>query len=390
MVFFKKNILFVCFFALLLSSCGRKKYTVNDGEPVLSNSFELIPDNRLLSVDVLPLPIVKDACWEVTDFDYQNAGISMESYSKINVDQYKKYFSRKGDLDFYIHPIICNGNVYDIKKDATIVAYELKDEKVKKLWSARTLTSFSELKNILLSQARLEGKYIYITTSNGYILSFDLEQKKVIWKTQFLTIFSASPTIYGNVLYVVSGDDELYAIDKNNGKMIWKTTNYRNANDKKQVFQISPVTIYDDKIVIGMSDGWIEVYSLDGNLIWKNKVISPHGENEDISDVCFPPLVHHNVVVAGGLKTSVMGFDFKTGQPLWQIPTGLNSFMLLNEQGFGFFVNDKNENVCFVVENGAIRWLKHHNKKACFKISGYLNNGNTSYYQTINRYFDAY
>ena len=371
----------------ITTACGGKKYTANDGEVILSNSFELISDNRLFTMPVEPLPIVEDACMNTTDFDYQNAGISMQSYSKIDVGQYKRKFSRNGKFDFYLHPIICNGFVYDIKKDAEIVAYKLENKKVKKLWSKETL-SFKEKKDVLISQARLDEETIYIATGNGFVLAFNIEEKKVIWKRKFNTIFSASPTIYNNILYLISSDDELYAIDKTNGELLWKTDD--DVKDTKKSFQIPPVAVFQNKVVAGFSNGILAVYNENGNLLWKNKILSAKGTEDEVNDIDFPPILVNHVLIAGGLETSIMGFDFKTGQPLWQIPTGLNSYMLVNRQGLVFSVNNKNENVCFMAQNGLIKSVKQQDKFINTKVSGYLNDGKTTYNQNVNRYFDAY
>lgn len=381
-----KNIYFFLFI-ILLTSCHGKKYTTNDGDVIFSSSTSVAQDQRLISLPIEPLPVIKNTCMNVTDFDYQNAGISMESYPEINIKQYKKYFSRSGKFDFYLHPIICDGIVYDIRQDATIVVYKLKDKNVKKIHRYDVLNK-TEKKNILISQARLENNVIYISTGNGIVLAFDVNQKKLVWKKQFKTIFSASPTIYKDNLYLVSGDDEVYAINKLTGDLVWKTND--DINNAKKSFQISPITIFKDKIVACFSNGWINVLDASGKLVWKNKIMTFNGVDEDINDIDFPPILFNDILVAGGIKTSVMGFDFKTGTPLWQIPTGLNSYIFVNSQGAGFFVNDKNENICFIVYNGLVRWVKPHERFIKTNVSKYLNNGSSVYNQTINRYFDAY
>ena len=382
-----KKILYFCCFVFILSSCSGKKYTANDGEVILTNSFDIEPDNRLISVPIESLPVVEDACMSTTDFDYQNAGISMASYSKINVGQYKRKFSRDGKFDFYLHPIICDGFVYDIKNDAKIVAYKLENKKVEKIWSEKTLNS-GEKKNILISQARLEDGIIYISTGNGFVIAFDVETKKVIWKNKFDAIFAASPTIDNNNLYLISSDDELYAINKTNGELLWKTDN--NFNDNKKTFQIPPVAVFQGKVVAGFSNGFVIVYNEKGNVLWKNKIVSAKGVEDEMNDIDFPPVLFNNVLVVGGIRTSVMGFDFSTGQPLWQIPTGLNSYILINRQGAGFFVDSENSNVCFIAQNGLIRSVRQQDRIISNKISGYLNSGSTIYSQNANRYFDGY
>jgi len=382
-----KYTFFYLFLIVSLVGCSGKSYTSADGEKIFTSSNDLREEPRLASYYVEPPITIEDTCWNVTDFDYQLAGISMESYPKIDVVVYKRKFSRSGNLDFYLHPIICNGMVYDINDDSNIDAYKLEDKKVRKLWSEKIL-DVAEKKNISISQARLEDNVLYITTNNGFIVAFDVENKKTIWKKHFEAIFNSSPTIYNNKLFLISSKDDVYAINKEDGKVLWKFESEKTT--KSRTYQIPPVAVFQEKVVAGLSNGELVVLDLDGKLIWKQKIYPAKNEGEDIMDIDFPPIIYNNVLVAGGNRTSVMGFDFKTGTPIWQIPTGLNSYMLLNNQGFGFFVSKDNENICFVIENGMIKWVKPSEHTKTTKIVGYLNKGKNTKTQTVNRYFDSY
>jgi len=315
----------------------------------------------------------------------------MESYPQIKASDYKKHFSRSGKYDFYLHPIICDGVVYDIKNNSKLVAFKLLDNgAVKELWSEKLL-DFGERKNLDFLQARLEGEILYIVANNGFVLAFDVKSKKIVWKKRFDAVFGASPSLNDENLFLISASDELFAINKQNGELSWK---YESENRTSVISaQIPPVSIYQGKIVAGFANGYVAVFDKNGGLIWQNKIVNSKDSTNiiDINDIDFPPILFKDVLVAGGIKSSVMGFDFKSGQPLWQIQTGLNSYIFHNNQGFGFFVNSNNEKVCFFIGNGAIKWVK---KDMSFvdevKVPGYLNGGYPKVITNINRYYDAY
>ena len=106
-IFLRKKFIFhiiIVIAAIILFGCASKKYNSNDGENIFSNSLTLFPDKRLVAMPIEPLPVIENMCMNTTDFDYQNAGISMNSYPHIEVSDYKKYFSRSGKFDFYLHP----------------------------------------------------------------------------------------------------------------------------------------------------------------------------------------------------------------------------------------------------------------------------------------------
>ena len=382
---------YFCYFiiAVITTSCSAKKsYKAGDGELIFSSTSDISEDLRLSNIAVEEPSIIENTCWNVTDFDYQNSGISMESYEKIDADEYISKFSKNGKYDFYSHPIICDGKVYDIDSGtAKISAYSLNNQKVKKLWSKNTLT-FSERDNTVNSHARLEDDVLYIATTNGYVIAFDTKTQNVLWKKNYNKFFNASPTVYNNVIYLINSNDEVYAIDKNNGDIVWIFDEEKTS--KTNSAQIPPVAVYQGKIVAGLSSGVVLVLNDKGGIVWKQNVHSAKNDNEEITDIDFPPILFNGILVAGGIRTSVMGFDFRTGTPLWQIKTGLNSYMLHNNQGFGFFVSKDNENICFVISNGMIKWIKPQEIADHTLVPGYFNEGQTDKIRYVSRYFDSY
>ena len=389
-IFLRKKFIFhiiIVIAAIILFGCASKKYNSNDGENIFSNSLTLFPDKRLVAMPIEPLPVIENMCMNTTDFDYQNAGISMNSYPHIEVSDYKKYFSRSGKFDFYLHPIICDGMVYDIRNNSKIVAYTVNNERVKKIWQKNLLTN-KEQGNILISNARLEDDILYIATGNGFVIAFNTKNMEILWKRKFSTMFAASPTIYEDNLYLISSDDDVYAINKNTGELFWKIAEGVHTNKKS--FQIPPVAIFKGKIVAGLSNGFILVIDNNGKLIWKNKILSAKNTEDDLHDIDFPPILFNNILVAGGIRNGIVGFDFDSGQPLWQIPTGLNSYMFFNQQGIGFFVSSEDEKISFIIKNGLIRSVTSFANNKTKAISGYLNDGNNYKLFTINRYYDSY
>ena len=386
------KLLHLCLFFGVITACSSNKYTSEDGDAVFSQSTTLIEAPNLIGVDIEPPRTDFDACMSTTDFSPENAGIAMNSYQNIDIKDYNKYFKKSGHYDFYIHPIICNSKIYNIdSKSADIAMFELLENgKVKKKWSLSTL-NLLEKRNNIISNARLVGNFIYISTSNGWIIKVNIEQQKVIWKKQYQSGFTASPSVANDRLFLISTSDEVYAIDTNDGEMLWKNNNEQNNTTS---IQVPPVVIYNDSILVGLSSGKMQLLKQDsGSVSWETKVASAKtsGIIVEIADIDFPPIVYGNVVVAGGIRSSVMGFDIKNGQPLWQIPTGLNSYMLHNDDGFGFFVDSDNNNICFDMRSGGIRWIKKQGGAIKVdKLAGYMNRGKNSYSVQINRFFDSY
>ena len=377
--------------SVFFSACSSNKYTSKDGEVIFSASSNIEESPTLIGVDVSGPKTVENTCLLATDFDPENSGISMDSYPKINDSQYKSLFARDGKYDFYVHPMVCDGVIYDFI-NGKIVAYKL-DAKgnVKKQWSAAVLEG-NEKDNIQLANARLNDGFIYTSASNGWVAKFDVAKRAVVWKKHYAGGFGASPTVYNDRVYLISATDELLALDANTGEIDWKVEEDSGATTS---LQTPPVALYQDKVLAGFSNGILALVDADsGNIVWKTKVINGRasGNIVNILDIDFPPVIFENdgIVVAGGIRSSVMGFDLLTGEPRWQIATGLNSYMLKNDDGFGFFVDKDNNNIVFNAINGAIKTIdKRGDVVISERMPSYLNYGKDYSSYRINRYFDA-
>ena len=376
---------------IFFSACSSNKYTSKDGEVIFSASSNIEESPSLIGVDVNVPKTVENTCLLATDFDPENSGLSMDSYPKINDKQYKSAFARDGKYDFYVHPMVCDGAIYDFV-NGKIVAYKL-DAKgnVKKQWSASVLEG-NEKDNIQLANARLKDGFIYTSASNGWVAKFDVSKHAVVWKKHYAGGFGASPTVYNERVYLITATDELLALDGNTGEVDWKIEEDSGATTS---LQTPPVVVYQDKVLVGFSNGILALVEADsGNIVWKTKVINGRasGNIVNILDIDFPPVVFEDegVVVAGGIRSSVMGFDLLTGAPRWQIATGLNSYMLKNDDSFGFFVDKDNNNIVFNAINGAIKTIdKRGDVVVSERVPSYLNYGKDYISKRVNRYFDG-
>ena len=397
-----RNILWLIPLMVLSIGCSGKRYTSQDGIPIFSQSTNIDISPNLLYVDVEPQQVNIDECMLTNDFDPQKAHLSMLSYPDIDEGQYDSKFKRTGKLDFYLHPIMCDGRVFDITNTAKVIEYNLNNGKVEKVNSFNTLKFLERSSNdVAFARFDKDNNVIYIATKSGYVIAFDAnakdDDKKILWKKQYSSGFMASPSLYDDKLFLVSTTDEIYAINVSNGEIAWKIDKEESLGEEsKKSLQTPPVLIYQDKIIAGLSNGSIlKVDAKSGIVDWKAKVLSSSVSSNiaEIFDIDFPPVIFNDkVLVAGGINTSVMGFDLTTGRPLWQIPASLNSYMMKNNQGFGFFIDGKNNNICFNGLTGEVKTIKSHGSKIMSKsMPSYMVGGHSnSYNWQVNRYYDAY
>ena len=194
-----KKILLLTALLAIFSGCSGKRYTSNDGISIFSQSTNIDISPNLIYVDVESQQVNIDECMLTNDFDPQKAHLSMLSYPDIDEEQYDGKFKRTGKLDFYLHPIMCDGKVFDITNTAKVIEYNLNNGKVEKVNSFNTL-KFLERSSNDVAFARLDkdNDVIYIATKSGYVIAFDTnakdDDKKILWKKQYSSGFMASPS----------------------------------------------------------------------------------------------------------------------------------------------------------------------------------------------------
>ena len=385
-----KSLLLGLFATALVCACSSNKYTSKDGDPIFSTSTDLQVDVGILARQPEKLKTIENACISTTDWDYKMANVSRNSYPQIEKKTYENNFEKSGKFDFYLHPMVCDGKIYDFDKKGTLKVFELKtDGKLGKTLYKKELLNKIEKHGILLTNARLEDEIIYFATNNGVVGAVDWKNDKIIWKNQVKSGFMASPTIYNNLIMLTSTTDEVFAFNKQTGEQAWIIKEQPGTTTSMQT---APIAVFNGKAYAGLSNGNVLEIDNSGSVVGKYKVLpaKSSGNIVEINDVDFPPIVYNDTLVVGGIKTSIVGYNLKYKQPIWQIPTNLNSYIVHTDNGFGYFVNDLGERICFEISTGRVRSVEKLGDLFITKnFAGYLNEGNGQKMFPINRFYQA-
>ena len=169
-----KKILLLTALLAIFSGCSGKRYTSNDGISIFSQSTNIDISPNLIYVDVEPQQVNIDECMLTNDFDPQKAHLSMLSYPDIDEGQYDSKFKRTGKLDFYLHPIMCDGKVFDITNTAKIIEYNLNNGKMAKITGGKSMSKMSAILELTLDDNTLAFQSIIPDFASTFkILPFD-------------------------------------------------------------------------------------------------------------------------------------------------------------------------------------------------------------------------
>jgi outer membrane protein assembly factor BamB len=140
----------------------------------------------------------------------------------------------------------------------------------------------------------------------GYMLAFDEESGKLLWRFQAGAIES-SPLLRNGILYFGSWDKKVYALDVKTHKPRWV---FRTGDEVKS----APAYAYGT-IFIGSYDG--HVYGLDaltGKLRWRGSAQSRFGGTGNFYST---PAVAYGRVYIGNTDGKVYAFGARSGHLLW-------------------------------------------------------------------------
>ena len=178
----------------------------------------------------------------------------------------------------------------------------------------------------LRSTAVCDNNTVFFGSSKGIFYALDKNSGGIKWQFNSGFAINSSPALYNGNVFFSNNKQTLYALNEANGKVNWKL-DFDTSLDYDWGFDYfySSPTIIDNKILIGIKDGF--VYNIDaatGKIIWKFKT-------EGI--VRSTSASKNNVVFFGDTEGILYAVDFNTGKELWRFKTIGNG---LKNEDFGF------------------------------------------------------
>jgi eukaryotic-like serine/threonine-protein kinase len=167
------------------------------------------------------------------------------------------------------------------------------------------------------------GSALVIGAPDGHVYCLDLASGKERWRAATRGKVRATPAVYDGLVVVGSWDGRVYGFDLASGAARWVHRTVGDTLDSKKFgFDRRAVqgsaAFADGMVFVGSRDG--AIYGLDARTGERRWRVSHRG-----SWVIGSPAVHQGRVFVGSSDGHfIQALDPKTGQELWNLPTGSN------------------------------------------------------------------
>jgi len=202
-----------------------------------------------------------------------------------------------------------------------------------------------------------EDGVLYFGTLGPWVFAVKTSTGAVLWRSgggvpaeyaEPADDFFSAPVVIGDTLYIGNYDNHLYALDTKTGATQWRYNAEGPCNGSPAADAARRIVVF-----VARSDLLIAVNSTDGSLVWKVHTTS----------MLSSPSIHGDMVLAGTLNGTAVGFDIATGRRKWTTGTGygVGAVWALNGApvfgGLAFFGADDGKMYALDIHHGgSIMW----------------------------------
>ena len=296
---------------------------------------------RLLNIVLLLLALTLSACSSLTDLKSDLSERlfgrdSNEEPSELNAIKataqakvlWSVHLGSSEDQDFTT--VTDNGFVYAASANGEIVKLTATDGK--QVWRVNAGESFS-------GGVGLGANQVYVGTSKGYVLAYDLTGK-LLWKSKVSSQVLSAPKVDFGIVVVRCEDSRIYGLNAADGSRKWV---YERATPALSLRSSAGVALDGGAAYAGFAGGKLIALRVeDGKVLWEVSVAQPKGttEIERIADITSLPIVDGPLVYAVAYQGKVAAVDRATGRLAWS--RDISSYTGLNAEDAKVFVSHAN------------------------------------------------
>jgi outer membrane protein assembly factor BamB len=265
-------------------------------------------------------------------------------------------------------PIIASGIIFTLDGEGNIEArrienpenilwqVNLSEEKASDTAIARSIgVSKSQFVGGNLSS---NGDVLYVTTVSGDVVAIKATTGNILWTRELKIPIRSAALVQGKSVYVITSENELHAISAENGTTRWV---HQGLPEKTSIFGgATPVKATDNVLIVPYSSG--ELYALnssDGKVLWAGSLASNvrrGGSLFTLNDIDASPLVQNGVVYGVSHEGVLAADDVATGKRIWQQEVS-SLYTPWFAGGMLFIVTTDNELVAVHAGSGKIKWV---------------------------------
>ena len=250
-----------------------------------------------------PKEIIKTVNWPVYGYDDQRTRYLPTKRVRPPYDASEWSFQAGKLLEF--SPIVADGTLYFVDKDARVYALDAAKGKVE--WR-------NEIGDLAASSpAYADGRVFVVSLEPGTAVGMRARDGKVLWQRPLPGRSETSPLVYGKSVIVGSESGEVFALDQDDGKVRWQVSTDGNVKGGLAL---------DDGILYGANYAG-QVFALrasNGSSVWQSSTQGlSFGRGGPVYST---PAVAFGRVYLGSIDGRVYSFDADNGELLWSHSTG--------------------------------------------------------------------
>ncbi|MCE9651062.1 MAG: PQQ-like beta-propeller repeat protein [Parvibaculum sp.] len=251
-------------------------------------------------------------------------------------------------------PVIAEGKVFVLDSQANVRAFDAKTGK--QLWRQDLTPEDQDSEKARGGGVAYDNGRLFVATGFGLVHALNPESGAVVWTTNAVVPFRASPTANGGRVFAITSDNQMICIAEENGAILWR---HRGITESAGILAATSPAVAGSIVIVPYSSG--ELFALrveNGTVLWSDSLTRTGNLTSlsELNDIAGRPVIDRDRVFAISHSGRLVSIDLRTGERVWtkDIP-GVQTPWVAGE--YIFLVTTDQEVIALSRRDGRIRWL---------------------------------
>tara|TARA_E500000178_G_C17024451_1_gene757248 strand:- start:47 stop:1369 length:1323 start_codon:yes stop_codon:yes gene_type:complete len=314
----------------------------NENIPILKSKIEVVLDESSTTSD-----------WLQSNSSANHLSINHLSDSKLEV--FKTLVSGKGETKnskILTQPVIYKNNIFFLDAKSNVISFDLIEKRI--IWK-KNISSEGEKNHDIGGGLAIYKDTLIINSPYRQIISLDIESGEVIWVKDIESALRSSPTIYDNKLLSLTLGNKLYALNAESGDLLWE---HQGLFNNTTLMSSPKVAIDENIVIVPYSNGDFFALNLNnGREIWRNSFIDLEVKEttNTFTDIDAFPVIKRDMVFMTSAVGKLSAINKKTGNKFWTKDIFSTQTPAVNGNNI-FIINKNKELICLNIIDGGVKW----------------------------------
>lgn len=204
--------------------------------------------------------------------------------------------------------LLQNGNVVAVDQNGEVNSYEALTGDLN--WQI-------ELEVPVVAGAGGGEGLILIGTQEGEVIALNENSGEFIWRIRLTSEVLTPPKAALGIVVARTTDGRMSGLSASDGAVLW---NYQRSVPLLSLRGASPITLVDDKVIVGYANGKVVALSItDGKVLWEKSVAVSRGRTEidRLVDIDSEMVIKYSRIYVVAYHGNLAALDIETGRILW-------------------------------------------------------------------------